>query len=134
MVTQNTNANVEAARMIASELGQPTRGKGVDRLAADLGDGPHNHPWLNQLPSVEPSANLTEAERIDLDECVDRYGHNRKVLYGTVELLCARRMTAQWKYDHRKSLSVHATAAQVPEELPLEPFDGVTPADGGGVA
>lgn len=115
MVSQPNQPEQSFARELASELGQPTRGKGVDRLAADLGDGPHNHPWLNQLPSVEPSANLTEAERIDLDECVDRYGHNRKVLYGTVELLCARRMTAQWKYDHRKSLSVHATAAQVPD-------------------
>jgi len=36
MVTSNTNANVEAARTIAAELGQPTRGKGVDRLAAAL--------------------------------------------------------------------------------------------------
>lgn len=38
MVSQNQSPAAEAARTIASELGQPTRGKGVARLAAALVD------------------------------------------------------------------------------------------------
>jgi len=192
MVSQNQSPAAEAARTIASELNQPTRGKGVDRLAADLGDGPHNHPWLNPLPepvvskhpeetpmrmalielqartgakSVKIDVSLKEDMRIEW-WVIARFERSSESICRHADTLAGVLLAVQSDFDKNaaerarkakiealaEKMIAEQEAAEKAEQstaplafrpdgspadtlpLPVEPFDGVTPADGGGVA
>jgi len=131
MVT-NDNPKAVATRVIREIEGGDgyhESHKGVDRLAADLSDGPHNHPWLNPLPELRKCVECGTMTAGSVGAAGIKWPmlcQDCKDTADAAALMSARR---------------HARVADAifrddgdafPGSLPLEPFDGVSPADGGG--
>lgn len=177
MVSNSNRPEQSFASQVASELNQPTRGKGVDRLAAALVEAVNaditeedGAARLAELPgatwvyvaalvgytpgskyankNVRYSAQVSGLGSVDIDSSVSildaveraekEYGIRRVV--AVREAAIRERVEREMKEAEAAEKAEQATAplafrpdGSPADVLPVEPFDGVSPADGGGV-